>query len=285
MKYHITADNKFECSLDYSLRGTTKSFKEEVADHFKNIVKDYGQIYLLFSGGMDSRFLALLLLELEIDFIAITYAFSSRYDDYDSRVSKDFSKRHGFKHELFNIGSFDTWSCVEKYYEKGLVSHNLNSYYILLALQKYDKPNCVFLTGAASEFLIQNKKIDLRWFLPVYQTIHPNIHNFTTDKILFSYLDEPIIKDNWQDESLGRFDLRNRLYTSIYPDKLEVLEKTPPDQQHITDYYIKMVNEKYGENFFNQTSGGVFTFDLEEYYNGNSKEFLQSSYSAFSCGK
>lgn len=268
MKYRITDENRFECIIDYSLRGKTKSFKEEVADHFKRIVEGHDQVYLLFSGGMDSRFLALLLLEMGIGFTAITYVFSPNHDDYDSVVSKDFAKRHGFKHELFNIGSFDVWSCVEKYYEKGLVSHNLNSYYILLAIQKYDKPNCVFLTGAASEFIIQNKNINLRWLLPVYQTIHPNIHNFTTDRIMFSYLDEPIIKDNWQDESLGKFDLRNRLYTSIYPHKLEILEKRGPDQQHILDYYFKMANEKYGENFFSQTSGGEFTLYLDEYYNG-----------------
>ena len=84
MKYRVTADNKFECSLDYSLKGKTKSYKEEVKDHIKSVVEGRDHVYLLFSGGMDSRFLALVLLELGIDFTAITFAFSSRYDDYDS---------------------------------------------------------------------------------------------------------------------------------------------------------------------------------------------------------
>jgi len=271
VKYHITADNRIECTLDYSLKGKTKSFKEEVANHFKHIVEGRDQIYLLFSGGMDSRFLALLLMELGIDFTAITYAFSPNHDDYDSQASKDFSKRHGFKHELFNIGAFDVWSCFEKYYGKGLTSLNFNSYYILLALQKYNKPNCVFLTGAASEFLIQNKRIDVHWFLPLYQTIYPNIHNFTTDKIIFSYLDEPIIKDNWQKEDWDRpgYDLRNMLYTSIYPDKLKILKKRGPDDQQIRNYFFKMMKEKYDvdyDTFLANLNGGDFTLDLEEYY-------------------
>ena len=32
---------------------------------------------------------------------------------------------------------------------------------------------------------------------------------------------------------------------------------------------MKMTSKKYNEKeFFSQTNGGVFTFDLEEYYNG-----------------
>jgi len=269
VKYHITADNRIECTLDYSLKGKTKSFKEEVANHFKHIVEGHDQVYLLFSGGMDSRFLALLLMELGVDFTAITYAFSSNYDDYDSRASKDFSKRHGFKHELFNLELKEFRSCIEYHYEKGLCFPALNTYYILTTLRRYNQPNSVFLTGAASEFIIQNKKIDLSWFLPVYQTVYPNIHNFTTDRILFSYLDEPIIKDNWQDLSLGRFYLRNKVYGSIYSDKLKSLKKKGPDHQHMVDLFIEMTTKKYNEEeFFKRVIAGNFTLDLEEYYNG-----------------
>jgi hypothetical protein len=267
VKYHITADNKFECSLDYSLRGTTKSFKEEVADHFKRIVEDHDQVYLLFSGGMDSRFIALILLELGIDFTAITYAFSPNFDDYDSRASKDFSKRHGFKHELFNLELEEVRSCIEYHYEKGLSFPGLNFYYILSTLRRYNQPNSVFLTGAASEFLIQNKKITKGWLIAALQTAYPNIRNFTTDRILFSYLDEPIIKDNWQDLSLGRFYLRNKVYGSIYPDKLKSLKKRGPDHQHMVDFF-EVVKEKYNEEkFLKRVIIGNFTLDLEEYYN------------------
>lgn len=270
MKYHITADNVFECSLDYSLRGTTKSFKEEVKDHIKSVVEGRDHVYLLFSGGMDSRFLALVLLELGIDFTAITFAFSSRYDDYDSYVSKDFSKQHGFKHELFNVGSFDVWSCVEKHYEKGINFSIMHRYLILLAVQKYNKSNCVFLTGAGSEVHITDKKIKTILLVSMFQIVYPNIYNFTSDRILFSYLDNPIIKNNWQDKSLGKFDLRNKLYNSIYPDKLEIIEKMGPNFEHIVDYFLKMVKEKYGEEkFFKRAITGNFTLDLEEYYNGS----------------
>ena len=107
----------------------------------------------------------------------------------------------------------------------------------------------------------------MSWFLPAYQVLYPNIHNFTTDRILFSYLEEPIIKNNWQDLSLGRFYLRNKVYGSIYQDKLKSLKKRGPDHQHIVDYFTFMINKKYGEEeFFKNTSGGSFLLDLEEYY-------------------
>lgn len=269
MKYYTTADNVFECSLDYSLKGKTKSYKEEVIDHIKSVVDGRDHVYLLFSGGMDSRFLALILLELGIDFTAVTFSFSSMHDDYDSIVSKDFSKRHGFKHELFNIGSFDTWSCVEKYYEKGIKFLYMNGYFIFLAVQKYNKPNSVFLTGAGSEFHIKDKKIKKKLLISMLQVAYPNIYNFTTDRILFSYLDEPIIKNNWQDESSYVQHYRDKLYNSIYPDKLKIIKKVGPNADHITDYFFKMINEKYGEEeFFKQVIMGNFTLDLEEYYNG-----------------
>jgi hypothetical protein len=270
MKYHITADNKFECSLDYSLRGTTKSYKEEVTDHIKSVVEGRDHVYLLFSGGMDSRFLALLLLEMGIDFTAITFSSSSMYDDYDSYVSKDFSKRHAFKHELFNIGSFDVWSCAERYYEQKEISFVfLHAYYIFLAIEKYNKPNSVFLTGAGAEFRIKDKKIKKNFLISMLQVVYPNIYNFISDRILFSYFDEPIIKDNWQDESSYTQYYRDKLYNSIYPDKLEIIEKSTSNHTPKSDYFYKMVNEKYGEEeFFKRVITGNFTLDLEEYYNG-----------------
>lgn len=271
MKYHITADHEFECSLDYSLRGTTKSFKEEVADHIKNVVKGYDEVYLLFSGGMDSRFLSLLLMELGIDFTAITYAFSPNFDDYDSRASKDFSKRHGFKHELFHLELKEFADCIKYHNDLGFSFPALNTYYVLTTLRRYNQPNRVFLTGVASEFLIENKKVDIRWVIYVYQTIYPNIHNFTTDRILFSYLDEPIIKDNWQDLSLGRFYLRNKVYGSIYPDKLKSLKKRGPDHQHMVDYFMETIVNKQGQAYFDKIKGRNFTIDLETYYNGGSQ--------------
>ncbi len=268
MKYYTTADNVFECSLDYSLKGKTKSYKEEVIDHIKSVVEGRDHVYLLFSGGMDSRFLALILLELGIDFTAITFASSSMYDDYDSIVSKDFSKRHGFKHELFNIGSFDVWSCAERYYEqKGVSFVYLHAYYMFLAIEKYNKPNSVFLTGGGSEFRIRDKKITKTVLISMLQAVYPNIHNFTTDRILFSYLDEPIIKDNWQDEFSYPQYYRDKLYNSIYPDKLEIIEKFTSDHTPKSDYFYKMVKEKYGEEeFFKRGINGNFTLDLEEYY-------------------
>jgi hypothetical protein len=276
MKYHVTPDNRAQFILDYSLIGTTKSFKEEVLDHIKKVVAGRDHVYLLFSGGMDSRFLALTLLELGVDFTAITYSFSPNYDDYNSFASKDFTKRNKIKHELFSIGCFDMWKCFEHYYEsKGLIFHNLNAYYTFLAIEKYNKPNCVFLTGQGCEFKIIDKKINFWMFLPLYQTLYPNIYNFLTDRIIFSYLDEPIIKNNWQsnwqDKSFYLQRHRDKLYNSIYPDKLKTVKKTYSELPYMADYFLKTIEEKYGvdpEVFLANPNDGVFVFDVEKYYSG-----------------
>ena len=157
----------------------------------------------------------------------------------------------------------------QKYYEKGISFPNVHRYLIFLAVQKYNKSNCVFLTGAGSEVHITDKKIKKTLLVSMFQIAYPNIYNFISDKILFSYLDEPIIKDNWQDESSYPQYYRDKLYNSIYPDKLEIIEKMQQNVGHIVDYFVKMIDEKYGEEeFYKRRITGNFTLDLEEYYNG-----------------
>ena len=145
----------FIVNIDYSEYGKTKSFREEVKEHIKAIVSNYDSVYLLFSGGMDSRFLALNLLELGIDFTAVTYGFKEDFTDYDSQVSTEFAKKHGFKHEIFYIDVGRLQKSVDSYLDKKFFIPLLNPHYIISAINEYNKPNCVFLTGACSEFKIE----------------------------------------------------------------------------------------------------------------------------------
>jgi len=266
MRYAFTDDNKFECYFDYSLRGEIKSFKEEVADHFKNVVKNYDSVYLLFSGGMDSRFMALVLLELGVDFTAITYGFKKDFTDYDSKVSTEFAKEHGFKHELFYLDIEEVSKCVADYHNKKFFVPVLNSYYILSAVNRYYKDRSVFLTGAASEFKILNGKVDFPWNFLICREKHPFIYNFTTERIFFAYFAQPIIKKHWRDKSLGAFDARNKLYNEIYPDKLKIIQKQLPNDRHINNHFYDTLCKEYKTHYPNLFSRKSFIVDLETHY-------------------
>jgi hypothetical protein len=266
MKYAFTDDNKFECYFDYSLKGKIKSFKEEVKDHFKKIVGDYNSVYLLFSGGMDSRFMALILLELEIDFTAITYGFKEDFTDYDSKVSTEFAKEHGFKHELFYLDKNEVSKCVSDYHKEKFFVPILNSYYILSAVKRYYKTGSVFLTGACSEFKIQNGKVDIPWNFLTYKEKHYYLYNFTTDRIFFSYFDEPVIKNNWANKSLNMFDARDKLYNQIYSDKLNIIKKRTPDDNIIRDYFYNVIINQYKKYYPKLFSRTNFIVDLENHY-------------------
>ena len=250
--------------FDYSLQGKTKSFKEELQDHLLEIAQNHKKIYLLFSGGMDSRFLALNLLELGIDFTAVTYGFKEDFTDYDSRVSTEFAKEHGFKQELFYITEEEFIKAVNSLDGKGLFTRIRNHYYLISAIRRYDEPNCAFITGDTSEFRIKDRKVDFSFNIYTTQTAYPNLFNFTTDKIVFAYFDEPIIKENYKTTE-DQYDLRNKLYNNIFPNKLKIIEKTFPEDKHFDEVFSKILNLffiRYPRAYLTNR----YILDLDEYY-------------------
>jgi hypothetical protein len=213
---------------------------------------------------MDSRFLALNLLELGIDFTAVTYGFKEDFTDYDSRISTEFAKEHGFKQELFYITEKEFIEAVKSLDEKGLFTDIRNQYYLISAIKKYDEPNCAFITGACSEFKINDRKVDFPFNIYTTQTAHPNLFNFTTDKIVFAYFDEPIIKENYKTTE-DQYDLRNKLYNNIFPNKLKIIEKTFPEDKHFDEEFSKILNLffiRYPLVYLTNK----YILDLDEYY-------------------
>jgi hypothetical protein len=264
MKLTLINDNRFQIDFDYSLQGKTKSFKEEVQDHLLEIAKAYKKVYLLFSGGLDSRFLALNLLELGIDFTAITYGFKEDFTDVDSLFSKEFAQKHNFKHEIFYITSEEiinmTYFCHN---EKQVFIPVFNQYCILCAIKKYHEPNCAFITGACSEFKINNKKIDFPFNIYITKQVYESLFNFTTDKILFAYLNESIIKKNYH-YTKDPFDLRNKLYNNIYPN-IGMDKKIEADNNVLVQFFHEIGIKLFRDHpfvFLTQP----YILDLDEYY-------------------
>jgi hypothetical protein len=264
MKLTLINDNRCHIDFDYSLQGKTKSFKKELQDHLLEIEQKHKKIYLLFSGGMDSRFLALNLLELGIDFTAVTYGFKEDFTDYDSRVSTEFAKEHGFKQELFYITPEEFVESINSLHQQKLFTDVRNQYYLISAIRRYDEPNCAFITGAASEFKIKDGKVDFPFNIYTTQTAYPNLFNFTTDKIVFAYFDEPIIKENYKTTE-DQYDLRNKLYNNIFPNKLKIIEKTFPEDRILGEIFEKIKLVFFAEYPFTFLTK-PYILDLDEYY-------------------
>jgi len=264
MKLTLINDNRCHIDFDYSLQGKTKSFKKELQDHLLEIEQKHKKIYLLFSGGMDSRFLALNLLELGIDFTAVTYGFKEDFTDYDSRVSTEFAKEHGFKQELFYITPEEFVESINSLHQQKLFTDIRNQYYLISAIRRYDEPNCAFITGACSEFKIKDGKVDFPFNIYTTQTAYPNLFNFTTDKIVFAYFDEPIIKENYKTTE-DQYDLRNKLYNNIFPNKLKIIEKTFPEDRSLGEIFEKIKLVFFAEYPFTFLTK-PYILDLDEYY-------------------
>jgi hypothetical protein len=267
MKWSLTNINLYECHFDYSLSKYVKTFKEEVRDHIKNAVElNKGKkIYLLLSGGMDSRFLGLTLLDLGVEFTAVTYAFSSNFNDYDSQNSSSFAKKHGIKHEIYFLTVEKFLDTIYRYAQQNIFINVLNPNYILTTIDNYCDPNGIFITGAGSEPKIENKKIRMGLCSEILKQIKPSMYNFTSERILFSFLNHPVVKQNWDKELPDKFYLRNFVYTEAYPNQLQTINKQFPE-----DGYIKHVFDElcyhYAIKFPHVFATDDYYFDIQNYY-------------------
>lgn len=270
MDWQIININEVKVTFDLSLKDKVKSFKEEVLDHVKRITDKHDEVYLLLSGGMDSRFLALILLELGVDFTAITFSFDPNYNENDVFISKSFTKKYNIKHEIFYLSQEEFAGCVDFYGGKNFFINIMHAYNIFCTVHRYNKPKCAFLSGACSEFKIENKKISLGHWVEFVKKIHPNFYNFTTERIFLSYLNEKIIRENWENKYVSSpFYLRNLVYTNIYPE-LDTNEKrgVAVNTNHL-DYFLNFVCDKYCRKYPHIFATKNFCFDLETYYKGS----------------
>ena len=271
MKWSTTHINRFDCELDYSLRDKVKTFKEEMVDHLKYVVEKHegGEIYLLLSGGMDSRLLGLVLLDIGVKFTAVTYGYDLYFKDVDSVSSIEFAKEHGIKHEIFYLDLSEVMDTIYKYNQIDFFMPILNTYYILSAVNRYYKPNCAFITGAGSEPKITDGKIPIAYNAEKLKQLHTFIYNFTTDRILFSFANDPIVKENWNNKLFDKFDVRNMVYQKAYPS-LKLIEKVIGGDYYIRNHFYTSVYKDYCRKYphlFAMNPMDYF-FDLEEYYNG-----------------
>jgi hypothetical protein len=256
--------NEYQVEIDYSVEKNLKSFKEEMLDYLSEKCKTYKKIYLLLSGGMDSQMLAHCLRELNVDFEAVTYCFNPNFTDYDSVLSSKVAKQLDIKHNKIYLNKEQLFEHIEKLAKKEIVYPVLNNYYLDYAMNKNGEG--IYISGACSEFKIQDNQISIHFnILSVHQN-NKNIFNFTTERIFLSYINDEIFINEYQKHS-DPFAVREKIYAKYFPN-IKIEKKTWPEDEYIReDFYDIIKPNLFLINPLPFITKG-FMFDIEEYFKG-----------------
>jgi rhodanese-related sulfurtransferase len=265
LNYYFVNTNRCDIDIDFSVENNLKSFKQEVLDHFYTLCKGK-DVFVIFSGGNDSRFVARSLIELGIKFNAGTYVHAADYSDYNNEVSTSFCKEWKIPHEPIYLEETKFYAQVLDWsLNKNIVYVICNSYYMhwLMDRQRQNGFNGVFLSGAGSEFKLINGKIPIPHNNEFIKFHNPDWYNFTTSRTLLSYVRNPIFLEEYKNTKMNGFDVRDRIYKDAYPDT-EFVEKTRGGDLHIEDWLTrnqKLVSFTNKERFI--ING--YEFKFEEY--------------------
>ena len=265
LNYYFVNVNNCDVDIDFSAEDSLKSFKQEVLDHFYTICKDK-EVFVIFSGGNDSRFIARSLIELGIKFSAGTYVHAADYSEYNNTVSTSFCKQWNIKHEPIYLEETNFYKQVLEWaLDKNIVYPICNSYYMhwLMNRQRENGFNGVFLSGAGSEFKLINGVIPIPHNNEFVKSHNPDWHNFTTSRILLSYIKNPIFLEEYKTTKMNGFDVRDKIYKDAYSDT-EFVEKTRGADLHIEEWLTK--NQKL-ISFTNKKRFMIkpYEFQFEEY--------------------
>lgn len=274
MYRQIVNINKFDITIDYSVEGSLKSFKEEVLDHLYHNYKQNGNIPLLFSGGMDSTFILRSLLELGIKPNLFTMSFSKDYDNYDCNLVRRLCNKYGVKNPEFKYIEADSFIEHVQLLFKHFISQGTkiaypfpHMYIMSYILSLY--PDLNFYTGMASEFKVFNKIIKLPYGPYLVQQNNPGrLFDFTSSRTFLSYLNHPKFLPNFKrpigPNSSDPFYERDQIYMDCYPDIDREIKHFPDDK-----YLIDKLEEHstfIKENFPLTHVTEHFYFNVEEYF-------------------
>jgi len=274
MRHKIITVNEYVIDIDYSVEKDLKSFKEEVLNELYNLYRTHGINDLLFSGGMDSTFILRSLLELGIKPNLHSFIYCDDYDEFDIRNIRFRCKKYGLKEpEYFPIQPDKIFRHIEELAEKNIVYPALHQYYMDYFIKSTTEK---IFTGLGSEYRLHDKCLNL--YVPPILTKHNNpnrIFDFTSDRTFLSYVNNPILKNNYDKSNpicpLGEniWHVRDLIYQDCFSD-IDIIEKDIPGDRPIYDVfdekYVSILQRQFPISFMIKK----FIFNLEDYYNRNS---------------
>ncbi|CAB5222029.1 hypothetical protein UFOVP242_243 [uncultured Caudovirales phage] len=250
MIHNLISINKYEIKLDYTVKDSLKSFKEEVLDELYRVYKLNGDIPLLYSGGMDSTFILRSLQELGISPRIVSFSFTEDNSDFDCELVKAKCKKYDVRPpEFFYIDGNKIQEHVEYLVEERDIAYPmLHGFFMdyFLSVNKDEK----YFTGMSGEFKLKSGKIVLPYGpLMVKQNNPDRLFCFTSDRTFLSYFKHKQFIANYKNPNPlmanGQEDqwyIRDLIYMDCYPDMEREIKNLPNTwRYHITTPFYKNV--------------------------------------------
>lgn len=262
-------NNQLLYEPDYTQDNNLKSFKEEVKDNVASGCQGKNNIILLFSGGMDSCFLALTLKELGITFKAITYTGFAKLVNTDTIDSIEFCKTHNINQEIVYISSDELVAFAISKKNNNIYRFAINQYLIDMIMEKY--PDSFFVGGVGFELKHVEENLAINW--PV-EFLNENQNKFLScmsDRAFFAYINNPIIKNNYRNiPNIGKqaqFMLRGRIYSEAYPEIFNSGKIAPSSNWVEVMTSISLQDSEWQEKIKKNRTFKAYLFNLTDYYN------------------
>jgi hypothetical protein len=194
------------------------SWKEELIISAKQIVESTNKtIYVLMSGGIDSELVARVLIEIGVDFKALTLKHKSGTNQHETKYADSFCVENNIKQEVvyLDVPHFISKG-IDKYIHQGYRATKIYYYQQLFLLEKLEELDGFGIGGAYEQIYhtldISNKNEVCLGFNPSYMMAMDWIKNHNTDHQLWFYLSTPEIHASYMKHELIEFLLQRPEY-------------------------------------------------------------------------
>ena len=248
MIQYFTSNNQYRIDFNLNVKDILKPFKQEVLDEIYRLYRLYGNMPVLYSGGMDSTFIVRSLLELGIKPSTLTISFSKDHSDEECEMIKQKCKKFGIdRPEFFYIDEAGFFNHIDYLIDINKPLPMLHGYFMdyLLTTFRYQK----FFTGMSCEYKCLNGVVKMPpGPFMVMQNNPGQLYGFTTDKTFLSYFKHKLFIDNYKKIKeppitiRDMVHIRDLIYMDCYPD---ITKQEKSDVQDWKEYIRKPFLEKY----------------------------------------
>jgi len=275
MSYKVTHQNHLSIrkTADYSVKigrcnRMPMDFKSEALRAARLIAQENDNIWISYSGGIDSEFIICVFLEAGIDFKVATVAMKNKINEYDLQHSRSFCHRAGIKLHEFEID-------VEEFYRNELetyaVATNCISPQFPVHMWLWDQLDGLIVAGHGDPIF---KCKDREWYLQIQEkedsvfryakwrdrNMAPGFYVYTPELLLSFMLEQEVSNMFLAPKRAGLKDIQQvkHLVYSKYYD-INAREKQTGFE------YIQDLDTKYRTDLKNKISGhGVFLQPVRE---------------------
>lgn len=234
---------QYNIDIDYSVKDTLKTFKEEVLDELYAQYSLHGNMPVMFSGGMDSTFIVRSLIELGIKPKTSSFSFSTDNSDYESQLVKRRCAEHGLDDPEFIYIDCDGFTNHCRYLneERNIKYSSLHGYLVDYFLSKTG--DIKFMSGMSCEYKIRDNNIIMLSLPYTVKRNNPDrVFGFSTDRTFLSYFKHKQFIDNYKkkipkilNRNTDMWFVRDLIYMDCYPDITKEVKDVEESQR---DYLI-----------------------------------------------